>query len=285
MRTDSGWNCTPCDRQLAVAQPHHDAVDGRGHLEAVGHGVARDDERVVARRGERVGQPANTPGRRGRSPTSSRASPVRRARRRRRRAGRCTGGRGTRRAPGRPPRRRPRSRRSTRRRPRAAAPGPGDTSTASGSRARSSSSVEGVVAVHLGLGTELTEVLHEVVDERVVVVDHERPSPATTLPVAACTPRDSISSRQPPVKKPATQAHLEPPHPAKGSRDTPPRPEEGPAEPPVGAGRDVHLPRARRGGDRGQLPAAAPGRRGEQQLPAHRPGAAGRGFVLSTFFR
>ena len=34
---------------------------------------------------------------------------------------------------------------------------------------------EGVVAVHLGLGTELTEVLDEVVDERVVVVDHEDP--------------------------------------------------------------------------------------------------------------
>src|SRR3954454_14031601 len=33
----------------------------------------------------------------------------------------------------------------------------------------------GVVAEHLGLGAELTEVLDEVVDEGVVVVDHEDP--------------------------------------------------------------------------------------------------------------
>ena len=52
-------------------------------------------------------------------------------------------------------------------------PGPGDTSTASGSSATSVVERQGVVTVDDGLGAELTEVLHEVVDERVVVVDHE----------------------------------------------------------------------------------------------------------------
>ena len=63
-------------------------------------------------------------------------------------------------------------RRSTRRRPRAAR-ARARSSTASGSSASISSSVERVVAVHDRLGAELPEVLHEVVDERVVVVDHE----------------------------------------------------------------------------------------------------------------
>ena len=49
-----------------MAQPHDEAVVGLGRdLEHVGHGVARDDERVVARSGERLGRPANTPPRRG----------------------------------------------------------------------------------------------------------------------------------------------------------------------------------------------------------------------------
>ena len=43
------------DRELAVAQAHHQAVLGLGgDLEHVGHGVALDDERVVAGRGERA---------------------------------------------------------------------------------------------------------------------------------------------------------------------------------------------------------------------------------------
>ena len=42
------------DRELAVAQAHHQAVLRLGaHLEHVGHGVALDDERVVAGGGER----------------------------------------------------------------------------------------------------------------------------------------------------------------------------------------------------------------------------------------
>ena len=46
------------ERPLAVAQAHHDAaVRPRRHLEARGHGLGRDHERVVARGGEDVRQP------------------------------------------------------------------------------------------------------------------------------------------------------------------------------------------------------------------------------------
>ena len=115
------------DRELAVAQAHHQAVLGLGgDLEHVGHRVAVDDERVVAGRGERVRQPARTrPRRCGGSPTSCRASPAARARPRRRRARRCTGARGTRRAPGRPLAEVRGSRRSRGPRP-PGGPGPGE---------------------------------------------------------------------------------------------------------------------------------------------------------------
>ena len=47
------------DRELAVAQPHHETVLGLGaHLEHVGYGVTLDDERVVSGRGERSGNVA-----------------------------------------------------------------------------------------------------------------------------------------------------------------------------------------------------------------------------------
>ena len=47
------------DRELAVAQAHDEAVLGLGaDLEHVGHGVALDDERVVAGGGERGGHAA-----------------------------------------------------------------------------------------------------------------------------------------------------------------------------------------------------------------------------------
>ena len=94
------------------------------------------------------------------------------ARPRRRRPGRCTGGRGTRRAPARRPPKRA-DRRRWRRRRRRACRARARSARASGSRATSSSSVMRVVAVHDRLGAELAQVLHEVVDERVVVVDHE----------------------------------------------------------------------------------------------------------------
>ena len=55
--TDSGWNCTPSTAssrwRSAMITP---LVGAAGDLELVGHGVRLDRERVVARRGERVGQ-------------------------------------------------------------------------------------------------------------------------------------------------------------------------------------------------------------------------------------
>ena len=95
------------DRELAVAQAHHQPVLGLGgDLEHVGNRIALDDERVVARRGERARQAGeHADARRGGSPTSCRASRAARARRCRRRARRCTAARGTRRAPERPARR------------------------------------------------------------------------------------------------------------------------------------------------------------------------------------
>ena len=54
-------------------------------------------------------------------------------------------------------------------------PGRARSSTASGSSALHLVEGDRVVAVHDRLGAQLTEVLHEVVDERVVVVDHEHP--------------------------------------------------------------------------------------------------------------
>ena len=52
-----GVELHPFDVVIAVAQTHHETVVGLGgDLEAVGHRVPLDDERVVARRLERVGQ-------------------------------------------------------------------------------------------------------------------------------------------------------------------------------------------------------------------------------------
>ena len=81
-----------------------------------------------------------------------------------------------------------------------------------------------VVAVHDRFGAELTEVLHEVVDERVVVVDHEhphvgnatgpRPGDRTGLAkVPAVAPTRKSAKPAPPTRRPT-----------KGSRYTPPAP-------------------------------------------------------------
>ena len=57
VRIDSGWNCTPSTGSSRWRRPITSPSSRLGrHLEAVGHRVAVDDERVVARRGERVGQ-------------------------------------------------------------------------------------------------------------------------------------------------------------------------------------------------------------------------------------
>ena len=172
----------------------------------------------------------------------------------RRRSGRCTGARSTRRAPGRRPRRRRGWRRSTRRRRRArrGSPGPGDTSTASGSSALQLVERDRVVAVHDRLRAELTEVLHEVVDERVVVVDDEHPHVGHATGAgdrATATGGDWLRS---PAVAPTKKAPSRPPtrRPTQGLALHAARAQEGEAEPPVGAGDDVHLPGARRGRDR-----------------------------------
>ena len=58
-------------------------------------------------------------------------------------------------------------------------PGPGEMRTASGSSARELVQGQRVVAVHDRLRAELTQVLHEVVDEAVVVVDDQDTRPIT----------------------------------------------------------------------------------------------------------
>ena len=52
---DFGWNCTPCTGNAAMRQAHDDAVLGLGRdLSVVRHGLALDDQRMVARRLERA---------------------------------------------------------------------------------------------------------------------------------------------------------------------------------------------------------------------------------------
>ena len=60
VRIDSGWNCTPWTGQLAVAQAHDRAVllRPRRHLELGRQPGLGDDQRVVPRRDERPGEPA-----------------------------------------------------------------------------------------------------------------------------------------------------------------------------------------------------------------------------------
>ena len=76
-------------------------------------------------------------------------------------------------------------RRSRGRRPRAG-PGPGEISTASGSSGVHLVERDRVVAVHDRLRAQLPQVLHEVVDERVVVVDHEHPRHGATSRLPEC---------------------------------------------------------------------------------------------------
>ena len=52
-------------------------------------------------------------------------------------------------------------------------PGPGEMSTPADVERVEFARLHGIVAAHLDLGAELGQVLHEVVDEAVVVVDHQ----------------------------------------------------------------------------------------------------------------
>ena len=57
-------------------------------------------------------------------------------------------------------------------------PGPGESSTASGCERDGFVDGERIVAYHDRVGAELAEILHEVVHEAVVAVDHEHPGHA-----------------------------------------------------------------------------------------------------------
>ena len=289
VRIDSGWNCTPSIGSSRWRRPiTRPSSDSALTSSTSGTRVALDDERVVPGGGERARAGRRTRRcRRGRSATSCRASPAGHARPRRRRAGRCTGGRGTRRARARRPRRSARI--ASFDTPTSSgcvpgSPGPGDTSTASGSSATQLVERDRVVTVDDRLGAELPEVLHEVVDERVVVVDHQHPRSHIghgTGPVTAA--RRRVNLAQAVARTTKSQSNRPPPHRARGTR----RPRKaGKHEPAVGAGHDVHLPGARRGGDRRATTCSC--------SPAARRATTSCviglvlliiGFVLSTFFR
>ena len=161
------------DRELAVAQAHHQPVLGLGgDLEHVGHRVAGDDERVVARRGERVRQPGEHAGVRVADLRRLAVHHVRRAHDRaavqladalQAEAHAEHGDAPLAEVPDRGVRE----------------PGVGRAARAGRDEHRVGPErvhlVERhrVVAVHDRLRAQLTEVLHEVVDERVVVVDDE----------------------------------------------------------------------------------------------------------------
>ena len=59
VRIDSGWNCTPCTGHVRWRRPMIVAVLARprADLELVRQPLLRDDERVIARGDERLGQP------------------------------------------------------------------------------------------------------------------------------------------------------------------------------------------------------------------------------------
>ena len=174
------------DRELAMAQAHHQPVFRfGGHLEHVGHGVALHDERVVARRGERARQTgehahAVVPDLRGLAVHHARrahdVAAVELADALQAEADAEHGHtalaevRGSRRSRG---------------RHRPGGPGPGEMSTASGRDRVHLVEGDRVVAVHDRFGAQLTEVLHEVVNERVVVVDHEDAGHGAILPTGS----------------------------------------------------------------------------------------------------
>ena len=162
------------DGERAVAQAHDLALRGpRGDLEAVGQRRALDDQRVVARRLERARQPRED----ARAVVlDRRGPPVHQPRRAHHLAAerlrRSPDGRGTRRAAGRLP---ANARISSSVMPASSGVhGPGEIRMPSGARAldtrRRRSRRCGTTSTSR---PELAEVLHEVVGERVVVVDDE----------------------------------------------------------------------------------------------------------------
>ena len=127
------------------------------------------------------------------------------------------------------------------------------TSTASGVERVELRERERVVAMHDRLGAELAQVLDEVVDERVVVVDHEhtgRPARVTVtrhLRATAGIGPGTLPARAP-VEEQALASHTPPP-----AKKAPPSKLWVPAT-------MFTMLVTRGAGDRRQLPPAAPGR-------------------------
>ena len=170
----SGWNCTPCSGRSRWTRPMIEPVLGRGgDAQLWRQARALDDERVIARRGEGVGQAREH----ARAVVMDRrrachASGQARARPSRRTPGRSPGGRGTRPAPGSPPARRTSSRQMP---ARSGVLGPGDSTMPCGAqrqgvRRRSARRC----ACTTTSAPELAEVMQQVVGEAVVVIDQQK---------------------------------------------------------------------------------------------------------------
>ena len=195
--TDSGWNCTPSIGSVAVPHRHHHAGLGprRSPRSRRAASSRQHGERVVPGRGERVGQPGeHARARRGAPARSCRAAAP---------------------APGStvPPNaapiawwpeahaedrqlaRRTRLIRSMQMPARSGVPGPGESRTPAAPSAADVGQRDLVVAPHVALDAELAEVLHEVEDERVVVVDHEDAHGSPARSGAGCRSRWSTGCR------------------------------------------------------------------------------------------
>ena len=166
-------------------------------------------------------------------------------------------------------------------------PGPGRQQHRVGRRASASSTVSSSLRTHLWLGAELAEVLHEVVDEAVVAVDHENArvrriaadsvdsppvAPPRERPRSRVTPKGTRPGEAPHSAR--TVAHARPaasaPRPATRRRS--PR---GDREPALGADPDGRAHRPRGADDHPPLPRVA----GQQHA-----GAVGLVFLLGGLY-
>ena len=173
--TDSGMELDAVDRQLAVPHRHHHPVSVRAVTSSsAGHRLRQHRQRVVAGGGERVRQPGEHAARRGGPCWSCRAAVRVRGRRCRRTPRRSPGARGTPRAAACRPRRM--------RAPVRCDAGPLRRARAGVSRTPSKSAAACAVARRRAgrrrcarprLRAELTQILHQVEHEAVVVVDDQ----------------------------------------------------------------------------------------------------------------
>ena len=195
VRTLSGWNWTPSDGIRDVADAHHLAVVGpRRHDEVAGH--RRRGERVVAADLDLVGQAREDPAAVVRDEARL---PVQERSRLADLAAERLHDRLMAEADAECPRRRPEPPDELDRHARVAgAPGPGGDDEPVGSERDGLVGRDRVVPDGDDLGAELLEQVHEVVGERVVVVDHQDlhrlPSPARDHRAASCSARSIAAS-------------------------------------------------------------------------------------------